>query len=406
MRRLGCLLFLLLATAVARAQTMAPAPPAASPDDSQPPALEVMYSCPGGTDFSASFSSDREQVTLTVPGQPEIELSRERAGPGFSYSDSYYTLSGRGREATLTAAGRSMHCRAVGRPGQPARTYEGGGLTITLFPDGTFHSRDAHDAGEAVFDLGQWASEIAGGARLVLHGGSVARRVFREADGDRMVQADGQVLARVQNADPIDGPFHLAGLYRDTQQGGLLAECLTGRTYPVAPGGAEPALEKAWTEATPSRDAQLYVEIVGRFAGNEFSAERFLSLDRNGICPPPAPHNSTLRGTDWSVIEIDGEKPRLADWRHRPTLRLDDQGRYSGSTGCNSITGSYKLDTEGLIFQPAATTLKACASAQAAVERGYLDALSAVRQARIAGTTLDLVDQSGKVRLRLEARGG
>ena len=129
----------------AEAQTAAPAPqsgvpsPPAAPSsaEAQPPGLEVMYACPGGTDFAAVFSKDGDLATLTVPGQPEIELSRQQAVAGFAYGDSYYELRGRGREATLTAAGRSMRCHAVGRPGEPPSTYEGGGLTITLFPDGT-----------------------------------------------------------------------------------------------------------------------------------------------------------------------------------------------------------------------------------------------------------------------------
>ncbi|MEA2846581.1 MAG: Membrane-bound lysozyme-inhibitor of c-type lysozyme, partial [Rhodospirillaceae bacterium] len=157
MRRLAFLL-LLLAAGAAEAQTVAPAPQAVAPSppavpsspEAQPPGLEVMYACPGGTDFAAVFSKDGDLATLTVPGQPEVELSRQQAGSGFAYGDSYYELRGRGREATLTAAGRSMRCHAVGRPGEPPRTYEGGGLTITLFPDGIFRLRERRDGGEPV----------------------------------------------------------------------------------------------------------------------------------------------------------------------------------------------------------------------------------------------------------------
>jgi len=81
------------------------------------PKGEVMYSCPGGMDFASSFSDDGELATLRMPGQPDIELSRVPAGSGFAYSDSYYELRGRGREGTLTAAGRSMRCHAAGRRG-------------------------------------------------------------------------------------------------------------------------------------------------------------------------------------------------------------------------------------------------------------------------------------------------
>jgi heat shock protein HslJ len=46
-----------------------------------------------------------------------------------------------------------------------------------------------------------------------------------------------------------------------------------------------------------------------------------------------------------------------------------------------------------------------CAPSVGAMERRFLDALGAVRQAQLAGMTLDLLDAAGKRRLRLEARG-
>jgi heat shock protein HslJ len=298
-----------------------------------------------------------------------------------------------------------MRCHAVGRPGEPPRTYVGGGLTITLFPDGIFRLREVRDGSEPVLDLGQWFQEVDGGVRLVLRGGTVARRAFREANGDRLVTENGTELVRAPKPDLIEGSFQLAGLYRDTPNGGLFAECLTGRTYPVAPKGAEPDLEHAWTEATPSRDAQLYVQVIGGFADGEIRIEHFLSLSRDGACPPLAPRSAALRGTDWRMLEIDGERPAFDDWRQRPTLRLDDHGKYTASTGCNSLVGSYELDPEGLRFLPSATPLNGCAPSVGALERRFVDALGAVRQAQLAGLTLDLLDAAGKRRLRLEARG-
>ncbi len=401
MRRLALLLLLLLGAATrAQGQT----PPASTPAQGQPPGSEVMYACPGGTDFSAAFSQDGELATLTVPGQPEIELSRQRSGSGFAFGDSYYELRGQGREATLTAAGRSMRCHAVGRPGATPTTYQGGALAITLFPDGVFRLRDR--AGSSmVLDVGLWAQEVDGGIRLVLRGSEVARRTFREVGGDRLIAENGSELVRAAQADLIDESFHLAGLYRDTQTGGLFTECITGRTFGLAPVGAEPELERAWTEATPSKETQLYVEIVGRFVGSEVRAERFLGLKREGACPPQAARGAALRETDWRALEVDGERPVFDDWRLSPRLKLDEHGKYAGATGCKTITGAYELDTGGLRFVVPPSTSTTCSPPLAAAERRFLEALGAVRQAHIAGTTLDLLDSDGKRRLRFEARG-
>lgn len=399
-------LLLLAVPFVAAAQTPPPAPPPR--EEGQPPGPEVRYVCPGGTDFGALFSKDGDLATLMVPGQPEIELPRQRSGTGFAYGDSYYELRGRGREATLTAAGRAMRCHAAGRPGDPPRTYSGPGLTVTLFPDGTFRLRETRAGGDQpLLDLGQWTQEVDGGVRLVLRGSVAARRAFRQADGGRLIADDGTELVQTAAIDKIDGRFRLEGLYRDAQDGGLFAECFTGRTFAVAPSGAEPDLERAWVAAAASRDAQLFFQILGRFADDgQIEVERVLNLKPNGACPPPAPRSAALRSTEWRVVEIDGERVAFGDGRRQPRLTLDDEGKFSALTGCNTLGGSYALDPDGLRFIAGPMTMMACAEpASNAIERRFVDALAAVTSAQIAATTLDLKDASGKLRLRLEARG-
>lgn len=405
MKRLA-VFFLLLAAAPAVAQ----GPPSGQPPMPSPmptPQGDVLYSCPGGIDFAARFSSDGELATLQMPGQPDIELSRQVSGLGFTYSDSYYELRGRGREATLTAAGRSMRCHAAGRPGEPPRTFVGGGLTVTLLPDGTFRLREKKDgSAEPLLDLGQWAQEVEGGVRLVLRGANNSRRAFRETGVDKLVADDGTELVRTEKIDPIDGKFRLTGMYRDAQDGGLFAACLVGRTYGVAPGGAEPDLEKAWVNMTPSREASLYVEIIGAFdSNNSVTVDRFLSVRRNGSCPPLASRGSTLRDTEWRLVELDGDRLAFDDWRRRPMMRLDDLGKFTAATGCNTVGGDYVLDPDGLRFTAGPMTLMACPQPETAVEKRFLSALAAVRTAQISGTTLDLNDETGKRRMRFEARG-
>jgi len=389
-----------------------PAAAQVSPSDPRPspmpvPKGEVMYACPGGMDFASSFSDDGDEAILRMPGQPDIELLRVPAGSGFAYSDSYYELRGRGREVTLTAAGRSMRCHAAGQPGDPPRTFEGGGLTVTLFPDGTFRLRERGEgSAEPMLDLGEWALEVEGGVRLILRGGTGNRRAFRETGTDKLVADDGSELLKTATPDPIDGQFRLSGMYRDAQDGGLFAPCLVGRTYGVAPGGAEPELEKAWVDATPSRETSLYVEIMGSFdKNNSVTVDRFLGLKRGGACPALAARGAALRDTEWRLVELDGERPAFDDWRRRPLMRLDDLDKFTASTGCNTLSGDYVLDPAGLRFAPGPMTMMACPPAETAIEKRFVAALDAIRTAQIAGTTLDLIDGTGKRRMRLEARG-
>lgn len=405
MRRLIPLLLLLTAMPATAQVSSSDRPPIPAPMPT--PQGDVLYACPGGMDFSATFANDGELVTLRMPGQPTIELSRQVSGSGFAFSDSYYELRGRGREATLTAAGRSMRCHAAGRPGEPPRTFAGGNVTVTLFPDGTFRLREKRDgAAEPLLDIGQWAQEVEGGIRLVLRGANNSRRAFREIGAGKLVDDNGGELLRTDKPDPIDGKFRLAGMYRDAQDGGLFAACLVGRTFGVAPGGEEPELEKAWVNMTPSREASLYVEIIGGFDNNNsVTVDRFINVKRDGTCPPLASRGSALRDTEWRLVELDGDRPSFDDWRRRPIMRLDDAGRFTASTGCNTMGGDYVLDPEGLRFVPGPMTLMACPPAETEIEKKFVAALAAVRTAQIAGTTLDLNDGAGKRRMRLEARG-
>lgn len=405
MRRLIPLLLLLAAMPATAQVSPSDRPPIPAPMPT--PQGDVLYACPGGMDFSATFANDGELVTLRMPGQPTIELSRQVSGSGFAFSDSYYELRGRGREATLTAAGRSMRCHAAGRPGEPPRTFAGGNVTVTLFPDGTFRLREQRDgAAEPLLDIGQWAQEVEGGIRLVLRGANNSRRAFREIGVGKLVDDNGVELLLTDKPDPIDGKFRLSGLYRDAQDGGLFAACLVGRTYGVAPGGEEPELEKAWVNLTPSREASLYVEIIGGFDNNNsITVDRFINVKRDGTCPPLASRGSALRDTEWRLVELDGDRPSFDDWRRRPIMRLDDAGRFTASTGCNTMGGDYVLDPEGLRFVPGPMTLMACPPAETEIEKKFVAALAAVRTAQIAGTTLDLNDGAGKRRMRLEARG-
>lgn len=409
MKVLGLLLLLFTAPAAAQVPLPDQPPPQRPPGPTAmpPPQGDVMYACPGGMDFAAHFSPDGELATIKIPGQPDIELGRRTSGTGFAFSDSYYELRGRGREATLIAAGRSVRCHAAGQPGEPPRTFEGPGITLTLLPDGTFRLREQQSgSGQSMLDLGQWAQEVDGGVRLVLRGAINPRRSFRESGVGKLIAEDGAELTRAAALDPIDGKFRLSGMYRDAQDGGIFAACLVGRTYGLTPGGAEPELEKAWVEATPSRDTSLYVEIIGRFAGpSAIEVDQFLGLKRDGTCPTLSPRSPVLRDTEWRLVELDGERPPFDDWRRRPTLRLDDVGKFAATTGCNSLTGEYLLDPDGLRFTPGAMTMMACPEPATDIETRFVAALSAARTARIARTTLDLSDDAGKRRMRLEARG-
>jgi heat shock protein HslJ len=84
--------------------------------------------------------------------------------------------------------------------------------------------------------------------------------------------------------------------------------------------------------------------------------------------------NPDLVGTDWTLSDLPGQV--LAD--PRPTIAFSGDGTVSGTGGCNTFNGTYKVDGSKLTFGPLASTQKACSDAINAVETAYMTALQAV----------------------------
>lgn len=107
---------------------------------------------------------------------------------------------------------------------------------------------------------------------------------------------------------------------------------------------------------------------------------------------PAAPSTSVLRldGTDWRLKSLGGSAPPV---NSKAALLFDAKGmRVSGSSGCNRLMGSYKLDGDSLHFEPAALTRMACPEPVMKLEHAFLEALRATTRYRIEGRNLHLLE--------------
>jgi heat shock protein HslJ len=119
----------------------------------------------------------------------------------------------------------------------------------------------------------------------------------------------------------------------------------------------------------------------------------------------PAPAVPLL-GTEWQLVQI-GATPaqREAGVHARPArlvLRREDH-RYDGSSGCNRIFGTYRLDGESLGLAPVASTKMACPGPLMQQERKLVAALEATTRYRAAGHVLQLFS-GDKLVARFESR--
>jgi heat shock protein HslJ len=123
-----------------------------------------------------------------------------------------------------------------------------------------------------------------------------------------------------------------------------------------------------------------------------------------GAAPAAAGPDAALMGTYWRAAAIDGSPVAPQPQPREAHLVFAAQGnRVSGSTGCNRVAGTFTQTADGLRFSQMATTKMACPGPLDVQERGFLAALNATVAAHISGSTLELKDAAGKVRLRFEA---
>jgi heat shock protein HslJ len=117
--------------------------------------------------------------------------------------------------------------------------------------------------------------------------------------------------------------------------------------------------------------------------------------------PTTTATTGSLEGATWELIE--GGTMDVPLEAVTVTARFED-GRVSGTSGCNAYTSTYELDGSSLTIGPdIASTLTACPAAETAVETAYLERLTMVTAYTIDGGTLALADADGATLLQFEA---
>ncbi|GHU04519.1 hypothetical protein FACS1894158_04990 [Betaproteobacteria bacterium] len=107
-----------------------------------------------------------------------------------------------------------------------------------------------------------------------------------------------------------------------------------------------------------------------------------------------------LQDTDWVLTRLESQPVTTT----KPAqLRLNAEGRVSGSGGCNRISGAYQLTGGQIAFSQVVSTKMACIGDVAATEDAFFKALAQVASWEITGQTLSLRDAGGKLVLELEA---
>jgi putative lipoprotein len=145
---------------------------------------------------------------------------------------------------------------------------------------------------------------------------------------------------------------------------------VTTTAYPVITNGAPSTVNMVLQPVSSGPSASA--------TGNEGNAEK------SGYTP--------LFGTTWRLTELNGKPPAEATGKNFAQLVLDEsQNRYSGSSGCNRLTGTIELKGDSLSFGAGASTMMACPEPLMTQEQSFTKMLQSVTGYRISGSTLELL---------------
>jgi heat shock protein HslJ/uncharacterized protein YecT (DUF1311 family) len=110
-----------------------------------------------------------------------------------------------------------------------------------------------------------------------------------------------------------------------------------------------------------------------------------------------------IQETTWRALAIDGEP--VADGVEI-TLELDEAAAFAGLGGCNRYFGTVEVTAERITFGQVGATRMGCPEPAMSEEQRYFQALEAVTGWRVEDDVLELLDDDGAVRVRLERTDG
>jgi uncharacterized lipoprotein YbaY/uncharacterized lipoprotein NlpE involved in copper resistance len=320
------------------------------------------------------FTSDRIHRVLTRGGGNTIEIPLQRVPS----AKARQPLEGRDLCAVLPAHG--LRLPATFRGDLPCADCAGVRHHLDLWPDQVFHlRREWLGKGTVRGDIGRWRVDPARRA-LVLQGGAEMPLQYTILGPDWLRQLDfaGKPIAselpyELQSngvLEPADVSLFMGGEVTWQADVPRFTECLTGRSYPIAPGSEALRLQSAYLADIRQPGAALYVTFEGTIAlrpgttGERrepvVTVQRFIGTWPEQVCAR-AKVAASLVNTYWRIVQLQGGTVRAVAGRREPHLVLgqfDERLGYTATIGCNTLAGTYETAADQLSFSPPAATLR------------------------------------------------
>ena len=114
-------------------------------------------------------------------------------------------------------------------------------------------------------------------------------------------------------------------------------------------------------------------------------------LQQAAAKPATAP-GRRLTDTKWKLVQLNGKAAVAAEGSEAHLFLERKGGAFSGSTGCNQMTGTYIASEGALQFTPGGVTMKMCPPPVMQQEQALLAAIKATTNYRIDGDALELLN--------------
>jgi copper homeostasis protein (lipoprotein) len=373
-------------------------------------------------DGQLRFTSDTIHPVLRHEGDTEVEILLRAVG-GAPRGGAGVDLSAAGE--ALPAHG--LRLPATFRGDLPCADCDAIRHHLDLWPDQVFHLRRewlGKETESVDGDMGRWRVDSWRNA-LVLQGGREMPLEFEILGPDRLRLLDimGQhiesdlpyELESIGRIEMAEIPAFFLGHMTYMADSPRFAECLTGRSYSIAPGEEALKMQREYVTLVDSPGGKLMMHFEGVLAqrpgmeGDQseptWAVKHFIAARPDGTCPQPV-SQASLTNTYWRITSMLGEEVEVVPGRREPHIVLrevDGERRFTATIGCNQLIGAHEVDGASLRFSRAATTLMACPPPLAEMEQKLRALLEAVRGWRIADQALTLQDEGGAEVARLQA---
>lgn len=206
--------------------------------------------------------------------------------------------------------------------------------------------------------------------------------------------------------DTFPDAVKMRGMYGSSDGKVIFEECSTGKQFEVVEDADGMKLKQEFINTPHGKGESLLASIEGVLQGDiekeSLRVEQFNRFYPEQDCSGQQ-EKSTLTGTRWQLIEVEGKFIEIDPEVTTPYFILEAKdNKVKGHAGCNRFFGTYLVKGDVFVFNKIAATRMLCPKGSV-VEDQFFDGLDATEAYRIEGNILLLQDKYGDTTLTLKA---